>query len=222
MRKSILIISFVLYNFTLIQSPLIADEKIQFLAGKSDLIQIFLPKGYCNITEKKTGIEILEKLTLQFSNIKKSSLKPKLIYKDCNKLNDKYPWGYTAIDNQKFPVSKNQKDLFSQISRAAIDETKKFQILKDVNISLKNLNENIGIGSLGTVKKIWEDDNVIIFYSSIKNIIDGREETSVVTASAILHKNYPIFNYIFENPDQHKILYNAQLFLRSAKLTLND
>ena len=194
-----------------------ADENVNLYSKTGDKLTITLPSGYCDITNTQAGKFLKDHLkrTLGLSGM---PMIPKIIYRQCKNLNNAYPWGYTAIYDQKLPKSFTQDILFELSSKGLEDKKLTSSIMNDVNQSHKDFDVDVEIGSLGKSNILWQDENALIFYTTAKSKVNNDDLIEVVTSSLMLYQQYPIYNYIFEKHGNANPLKNAQLYLKSAKI----
>ena len=198
-----------------------AEEKISFYQDKNRF-NIVLPEGYCDITESIEGKFTKNYLENGFKNVG-TPLIPKIIYRPCNHKNKAgHPWGYTAVFSSKLPNSLTKEEFFNLSSEGFEDSKITSDIINDVNKSHEMSDLGIDLKSMGNVKKIWQDENILIYYSTLNSTVNNIEINEVITSSIFIYKKYPIYNYIYEVYGEDDGLKSSQLLLESSKLTLGN
>ena len=211
MRKYFLFLFFIFFNFAVF-----AEERVEIYPNSAGKFSFVLPNGYCNITTNTTGkitIRHLEKL------LKDQPTIPKVIYRPCNSLAEPYPWGYTAIHNQKLPNSVTAKEFFELISEFLEDSEIVTSIKNDINQAHRQSETEIEVGSIGTTKILWKDENALVFFMTSNGTYKEKNINEVVTTAVTLHDQLPVYSHIYEIKGKENPLINAQLFLESAKAT---
>ncbi len=198
-----------------------AQEKIFFYQNEKRF-NIVLPKGYCDITQSVDGKLAIDHLENGFKNVG-MPLIPKIIYQPCDYMNEQtHPWGYTAIFSSKLPNSLTKQEFFNLSSEGFEDTKINSDIMNDINKSHEMSDLDIDIKSMGNIKKIWQDEDILIYYSIMNSSVNNVEINEVVTSSIFLYGRYPVYNYIYEIYGEDNGLKSSQLLLESSKLTLGN
>ena len=189
-----------------------ANNKISIYSNEGKRINIFLPKGYCDITNTNSGKLIMNHLKKVLS---KKPASAKVVYRLCKNINKNYPWGYIALLNDKMPLSFTQKNLNKLYSKQLNNNIK--NIIKDVNKTHKKQDIDINVKDVGALKKFWDDENVYVFYTIANTKVLGENLKEIFIGGMTLIDRHIIGNYLYEKFGEHETLKNARAIVFSAK-----
>ena len=199
-----------------------SQENAYFYANNGEKISVVLPNGYCDINKTDVGkylISHLNNTIRKTSGLEKLKAEAMVVFSKCNK-SFGYPWGYIMFSHVKLDSTVTQLDLNKYESKS-FNKNFAGKIKKRVNKSHELNQMEINIDALSIPEVVWDDENALITFSKINGMVEGEKMIEEFTGSIILHKNYRVYMYIYEEDGKGKGLENAYLLLEAAKKTKN-
>lgn len=181
-----------------------ANEAPLKLITKDNNINYPLPSGWCDNTQSKRGLLLLQYVQA-ISNDSNLGLDAKLILSKCNAMSDAYPWAYVATGRMdKF--SGSSQYVFNNLVKGTLNLGLLDDVLENIENTQSKISEELfeveiqtATSSLYESSILSDDKNGITYSTDMTGFIGGKKFSELLITSATLVRSQPIWTYVYND-----------------------